>query len=125
VTGTYVEIDGQVVPEPDPVKFNTFMKDFDRNRRVALDQVGEMSVSTVFLGLDHGYREKDPVLYETLVRGPLPDQMDRYHTRAEALAGHERWVEWARQKWQEWEAGEDRRIACPHCSREFIPDGQG
>ena len=52
---------------------------------------GEIVVSTVFLGLDHGWGDGPPVLFETLV---FPDtkRMDRYCTWDEAVAGHERIV---------------------------------
>lgn len=63
--------------------------------RVALTNLGERGeVSTVFLGLDHRhFGEGPPILYETLVfGGPLDQEMERYCTRAEAVAGHERMV---------------------------------
>lgn len=51
--------------------------------------VGDARVSTVFLGLDHGWGEGPPVLYETMVfGGPLDGECERYCTRAEAVAGH-------------------------------------
>ena len=48
-------------------------------------------VSTVFLGLDHNYSPfGPPVLWESLVfGGPLDGEMDRYSSRAQALAGHQ------------------------------------
>ena len=47
-------------------------------------------LSTVFLGLDHGYDESYPILYETLVFGGIHDGlMRRYGTYDEAMAGHE------------------------------------
>lgn len=53
----------------------------------------DVQVSTVFLGLDHGYGEGPPILFETLVfGGPLDQSGDRYCTWEEAEAGHERWV---------------------------------
>lgn len=54
---------------------------------------GPVDVSTVFLSLDHGYREEAPVLYETMVFGGEFDQkQERYCTRKEAIEGHERWL---------------------------------
>ena len=60
--------------------------------RVAKDVIGDSSVSTVFLGLDHGFRGK-PILFETLVMGgPCDQDGDRYSTWAEAEEGHARFL---------------------------------
>lgn len=61
-------------------------------RRVAFDKVGEVEVSTVFLGVDHGARDGGaPVLFETMIFGGS-DEIDqsqwRYTSRADALIGH-------------------------------------
>jgi hypothetical protein len=62
-------------------------------KRVAKTKVGDAEVSTVWLGLDHGYEDTGPLIFETLVfGGPLDDEMERYATEAEALAGHEAMV---------------------------------
>lgn len=69
-------------------------------RRVALDKLENgYEVSTVWLGLNHGFGPGPPLIFETLVFGPdgRPDdeECERYSTEAEALAGHvamvERW----------------------------------
>jgi hypothetical protein len=66
------------------------------NRIVAQDKdeaagAAGVMVSTVFLGLDHNFSTSGPpVLWETLVfGGPLDGEMDRYTSRAAALAGHQ------------------------------------
>lgn len=57
----------------------------------------EVSVSTIWLGLDHGFGSSTPVIFETMVfGGPLDQQMERYSTLIAAEAGHERWVAAAR-----------------------------
>jgi len=62
-------------------------------RRVALDYVGRVEISTVFLSMDHGWvPNQPPVLFETLVRfggGIFEDAMMRYATWAEAEEGHQ------------------------------------
>jgi hypothetical protein len=37
------------------------------NRRVAYHKNKEYSISTVFLGLEHGFRNGKPILWETLI----------------------------------------------------------
>lgn len=67
----------------------------DEMKIIKHDHVGEILVSTVFLGLDHNFGGKGPpVLFETMVfGGPLDEEQERYCTREEALAGHAAMVE--------------------------------
>ncbi len=73
------------------------------NRRVARDEVGEYTVSTVFLMQNQGWVFKSsppilhirPILFETLVssensQSEHDDYMERYCTWDEAYAGHQR-----------------------------------
>jgi hypothetical protein len=67
------------------------------NRVVRKHEVcdGEVSVSTVFLGLDHNFNprssEPRPILFETVVFGGVMDQhMERCCTWDEAVAQHTR-----------------------------------
>ena len=63
---------------------------FDATKRVAQDTVGDVRVSTVFLGLDHSWNGPPPVLFETMCFGGKWDEyMWRYHTWDEAIAGHQ------------------------------------
>lgn len=56
--------------------------------------VGEVTVSTVWLGLDHSFVSGPPVIFETMLFGGAQDgECERYSTEAEAIAGHQRWVE--------------------------------
>lgn len=52
---------------------------------------GEVRVSTVFLGIDHGYFDGHPLLFETMVFSPDKNNnhIRRYSTWEEAEAGHE------------------------------------
>ena len=65
------------------------------NRHVAKTKVNkEVTISTVFLGLDHNFGEGCPALFETMVfGGKLDEQMERYATWDEAEKGHRKWVE--------------------------------
>jgi hypothetical protein len=63
--------------------------DQQENRRVAHDVIGNTSISTVFLGLDHGFGQGLPVLWETMVfGGPLDEEQERYTSREAAETGH-------------------------------------
>ena len=58
--------------------------------RIALTQKDGVTVSTVWLGIDHSFGTGVPLIFETMVFGGEFDQdMDRYATKEEALAGHE------------------------------------
>lgn len=62
-------------------------------RKIGQYEINKVQVSTVWLGLDHGYRSTKPIIFETMVFGGLYDQeQERYATLAEAQAGHARWV---------------------------------
>lgn len=64
------------------------------DRTVAKDSVGDVDISTVFLGLDHGFVQgEDPVLWETMIfGGPLSKHKERYTSLAAAKSGHARWI---------------------------------
>lgn len=58
-------------------------------KRVARTQVGEIAVSTVWLGLDHDYLTGVPVIFETMTFGePWNNEMARYSTELDAMRGH-------------------------------------
>lgn len=90
-------------------------------RRVAGTKVlddPEVWVSTVWLGIDHGFnftteRNYRPVIFETMIfGGPLDqDYQERYCTEAEALEGHARAVEIAKAGKVPDEDGENHRPA--------------
>jgi hypothetical protein len=62
--------------------------------RVGLTKVGDTTVSTVFLWLNHAYDEGPPMIFETLVfGGPLEGEMERCSTWEEAEAIHAAMVE--------------------------------
>jgi hypothetical protein len=62
---------------------------FDATKRVAVDTIGDVRVSTVFLMIDHNWLDGPPILFETMVfGGPFDEWQWRYHTWDEAVAGH-------------------------------------
>lgn len=83
----------QVVAEPDLLRWANWFEKADRH--IGDTTAGESRVSTVFLSLDQNHGGIGaPVLYETMIfGGPLDQERERYETRQQAEAGHERWVE--------------------------------
>ena len=84
---------------PVAVDLMTWARSFEHsNRQIGDDQIGHVRVSTVFLGLDHNWREiGDPILFETLIfGGPLDGDGKRYATYSEAERGHAEFVTQAR-----------------------------
>lgn len=59
-------------------------------------KVGRFVVSTIWLGLDHNFREGDPLIFETMVFPSEKNFNDldsnRYSTFEEAKKGHEKMV---------------------------------
>lgn len=94
---TYV-LDGKTpVTEPDPKKWEGWMKKACRTVRydtatvrLAGNKIGEVRVSTVFLGMDHQLGKGPPLLFETLVfGGPIDQEQDRCSTWEAAEKMHE------------------------------------
>lgn len=94
--------DNQPVPEPDMMRWAQWFE--HANRRVDYTQITSvLTVSTVFLGVDHRHFGKGPpVLYETMVFGDADDtdhgEDRRYSTWDDAATGHAMVVKRLRQK---------------------------
>lgn len=86
--GQYIlDADGEPQRCEDLLTWGRWMQTADRH--VAKTTFGDVTVSTVFLGLDHSFDSGPPLLWESMVfGGPLNGEQDRYATRAEADAGH-------------------------------------
>ena len=100
----YALIERKVVPIHDVMQWARWFEAARRSdlTRVGRDEVGGFLVSTIFLGLDHGFVPVDeprPILFETMVFQMSPDpkdrsgwsnpeMTDRYATLEEAEAGH-------------------------------------
>lgn len=65
---------------------------------VGRTDVGEYTVSTVWLGLDHSFSPYGPpIIFETMIwdkDGNWLDYQERYATEEEALAGHAKAIQW-------------------------------
>lgn len=88
---------GEPVEEPELMKWARWCEE-GANRRLAQDKLaGGITVSTVFLGLDHSFGGSEPVLWETMIFGGPEDQyQERYSTREKALEGHAKAMELAK-----------------------------
>ena len=57
-----------------------------------------ITVSTVFLGVDHSFTNEAPILWETMVFGGGKDQeCVRYATKEEALKGHKKMINYVKE----------------------------
>ena len=79
-----------------PVKATSIMEAADwmeknpERKAVKQEHIGDIFISTVFLGLDHAWDSDVPVLWETMIFGGEHDQyQDRYTSVEDALEGHQ------------------------------------
>lgn len=79
-----------------PVKATSIMEAADwmennpERKAVKQENIGDIFISTVFLGLDHAWNSDVPVLWETMIFGGEHDQyQERYTSHEDALEGHE------------------------------------
>jgi hypothetical protein len=66
------------------------------------EHLNGMFISTVFVGVDMGYGDGPPLIYETMVFPDgewIEEYSDRYSTEEEALAGHARAIEWVKENY--------------------------
>lgn len=88
---------GDPVLEPDLLKWADFIEAGEK-RRIELTQVGDLEVSTVFLGIDHNFGGVGPpILWETMIfaregKGRLDQMQWRYRSKEAALHGHKQAV---------------------------------
>lgn len=85
--------DKQGKPLRDYSKIESLLKDI-KYKRVGYTELEKgVKVSTVWLGLNHNWRNGELLIFETMVFGGKHDgDMDRYTTEKQAIAGHKRMV---------------------------------
>lgn len=84
--------DGKTPVQTDDIEVWARCMGNEATKRVAYDYSNCMniSVSTVFLGIDHGYGDGAPVLFETMIFGGKHHEwQQRYCTWEEAELGHQ------------------------------------
>ena len=68
----------------------------EKMRRVALDEVNGVSISTVFLGIDHSFGSGKPLLWETMCFSHNLDYdqyQERYTSYKDTVEGHKQCVD--------------------------------
>ena len=84
-----------------------FREDFDWETRFDLKtQVGDYTVSTVDLGIDHSFGLGKPLYYETMIfsdnkENPFEYYQERYTTKEEAIKGHLQAIEFVKDFFKE------------------------
>lgn len=95
-TGKYIlDDDGNPVHVEDILVWSKWYEKNMHRRVVARTKIGKVTVSTVFLALDHGFYGGPPVLWETMTfsddrEDGMDGYMERYTSKADAQAGHAR-----------------------------------
>lgn len=75
------------VPAGDLISWGRWFETADRH--VAQTEIGEVRISTVFLGLDHSFGSGEPLLFETMIfGGPRDGYQERCSTWEQAEAEH-------------------------------------
>ena len=88
----YILKDKTPILEPDIIKWGEWYSSAANKHVNRTDLPNDVYVSTVFLGIDHGFLgQGEPILFETMIFGGEHDQyQDRYTTWDEAEKGHEK-----------------------------------
>ena len=96
--GLYVlNAEGVPVKEHDLHKWGAWFESASNRVVAQTDLPGDVSVSTVFLGLDHNHGAGPSILWETMIFGGQHNGwQDRYTSKAAAILGHEHAVAIAR-----------------------------
>lgn len=113
----YYNMDGEQITMKE---FGALMEDTSGRIVNQTDLPGGAWVSTVLLGMDHSFGRPSirPIIFETMVFASKDDMtdldMDRYSTKEEAAAGHDRMVT----KWTGWTPGDEHPA---DIEDEFVP----
>lgn len=84
----YAILEGKtVVPVDDVLTMGRFLEDIER-RTIGRDEIVGILISTVFLGINHGFG-RTPLWFETMIfGGEHHDYQERYSVWEEAELGH-------------------------------------
>jgi len=83
------KLDGKLAVPVDTIE--EWYKGLNFGKHVALEEIGGYVISTVFLGVDHGFFPDRPLLFETMIFDPggRNDYQERCGTWEEAIEMHE------------------------------------
>jgi hypothetical protein len=88
VVALYYDRDGN------PMEHEEWMVAFGFGNGIDKTAIGDVMVSTVWLGIDHSFGHGPPLIFETMVfGGGLDEYLWRWSTVAEAQEGHNRVVQ--------------------------------
>jgi hypothetical protein len=81
-----------------PISLGQWARLFEDERHISEDRIGDVDISTVWMGLDHNFLANGPpLIFETMIFGGVLDgECWRYATEREAREGHARAVELVR-----------------------------
>ncbi len=89
MNGKYILWGKIPIPVEDPIEWAKGLE--EENRRVGKDFIGEVMISTVFLGLDHSFGGGPPLLFETMIfGGELEGWQERCSTWEQAEEMHKK-----------------------------------
>lgn len=96
----YAKLEGKkVVPVERLEDMSDIFKN-DKARRVGIDEIDGVKVSTVFLAINHGWNGRD-LWFETMIfGGDLEGECERYQTFEQAEAGHAKWLTRVKEGWK-------------------------
>lgn len=92
MNGRYILRGKEVIPVDDLMEW---AENFEKSdRKIARDEIGDVVVSTVFLGLDYEmFGSSLPIVFETMIfEGEHDGYQERYRTYDEAVKGHKKAV---------------------------------
>lgn len=91
--------EGEPVEERNITRWALWFEKAAEKRTIANTTIGDICISTVFLGLDHSYGRGSPLLYETMIfGGEHHGYQTRCGTKASALMMHQEAVKFAKEK---------------------------
>jgi hypothetical protein len=82
--------------EGNPISIEQWRLLFEDKRYQILKQtqIGTLQVSTIWLGIDHGFgHTAEPLIFETMIFGSEEEEQWRYASEQEALAHHDQLCE--------------------------------
>ena len=85
-----LDVDNKPVVAASVIEAAEWLDKNPERKAVKQEHIGDIFISTVFLGLDHAWNSDILVLWETMIFGGEHDQyQERYTSYEDALEGHQ------------------------------------